>query len=123
MAFNDGVHKVGDKVWVYAFNRMGGKTGRIHSITPQLGLIVGYHGIEGLEQDLGNLSFNKIVLYKKKNGRHTSELSSNSTNLLQAKIASTYEEAVEEYNKLVKEEADFYRQKYEQVRGYLIAEE
>lgn len=122
MAFNDGLHKVGDKVWVYAFNRMGGKHGRIHSIAPQLGLVVGYHGAEGLGQDLGSLSFNKIVLYKKKNGRYTDELSSNSTNLLQAKIADTYEEAVEKYNKLVREEADFYKKKYEQVKGYLITE-
>ena len=46
--------KVGDKVWVYAFNRLGGKTGRIHSITPQLGLIVGIHGVEGLHHVLTN---------------------------------------------------------------------
>lgn len=122
MAFNDGVHKVGDKVWVYAFNRLGGKTGRIHSITPQYGLIVGYHGVEGLEQDLGSLSFNKIVLYKKKNGVYTNELSSNSTTPLQAKLEDTYEGAVLRYNELVTEEADFYKQKYEQVVGYLITE-
>lgn len=120
MAYNDGKHKVGDKVWVYAFNRMGGKSGHFHNIKPAYGLVIGYHGLQGLEQDFGNESFNNVVLYKTKKSKITDELSSKTLSILQIKFADSYEEAVEKYNKLVNKEADFYREKLEQVNSYLI---
>lgn len=117
---NDNKHKVGDKVWVYEFYRLNGHTGKFHNIKPQLGLIIGLHGLNGLQQDIGDERLKKVVLYKVKKGKITEELSTKEYDILKVKLADSYKEAVEEYNKLVNNELDFYREKLEQVEGYLI---
>lgn len=123
MAYSDGKHKVGDKVWVYEFHRLGGKEGHFHNVKPQKGLIAGVLGLSKIDKEIGNDKFAKVVIYKIKKGETTDELSSKSYDLLQVRLADSYEEAVTEYNKLINKEADFYRNKLEQVESYLIAKE
>lgn len=101
-------HKLGDNVWVYAFNRLGGKSGHFHNIKPSLAMLT------------CNGRLTSATLYKIKNGKATNELSKKEISLLNVRIADTYEEAVEKYNELIKQEADFYRSKLEQVESYLI---
>lgn len=120
MAYSVENHKVGDKVWVYAFYRLSGHEGHFHNIKPSLGIIVGRHGIDGIEQDIGSEICWNIVLYKTKKGKITDELSNKTVGLLKVLIADSYEEAIKEYNKLVNKEADFYRSKLKQVENYLI---
>lgn len=120
MICTDGKHKVGDKVWVYEFYRLSGKEGHFHNIKPSYGIIIGSHGIDGLEHDIRSDRCWNIALYKTKKGEPTDELSNKQLGMLKIRIADSYEEAVEEYNKLVNKEADFYRSKLEQVESYLI---
>lgn len=118
--YTDGKHKVGDKVWVYEFYRLSGHEGHFHNVKPQLGLIVGAGGLKDIVKDSGSDSLKKVVLYKLKKGAPTDELSKKSLGMLKIRLADSYEEAVEEYNKLVNKEADFYREKLEQVESYII---
>lgn len=120
MAYSVENHKVGDKVWVYAFYRLSGHEGHFHNIKPSYGIIVGSHGIEGIEQDIGSERCWNIALYKTKKGKVTDELSNKTISLLKVQIADSYDEAVAEYNKLVNNEVYFYRSKLEQVESYLI---
>lgn len=120
MAYSVENHKVGDKVWVYSFYRLSGHEGYFHNIKPSYGIIVGSHGIEGIEQDIGSERCWNIALYKTKKGKVTDELSNKTMSLLKVQIADSYDEAVEEYNKLVNNEVYFYRSKLEQVENYLI---
>lgn len=118
--YSDGKHKVGDKVWVYEFYRLSGHEGHFHNVKPQSGLIVGFGGLKDIEKDCGSDSLKEVVLYKTKKGQPTDELSKKSFGMLQVKLADSYEEAVEEYNKLVSKEVNFYREKLEQVESYII---
>lgn len=118
--FTDGKHEVGDKVWVYEFYRLSGHEGHFHNIKPSYGIIVGSHGINGIEQDIGSDRCWNVVLYKTRGSKPTDKLSSKQVGILKVKIADSYEEAVEEYNKLVSKEANFYREKLEQVEKYII---
>ena len=120
MAVIDGKHKVGDKVWVYEFYRLKGKEGHFHNIKPQQGLLIGLGGINKLEHDEGSERLHRIILYKTRKGKPTYELSSKELDLLKIRLADSYDEAVEEYNKLVQKEADFYRSKLEQVESYIV---
>ena len=120
MSYIDGKHIVGDKVWVYDFHRLNGHEGHFHNIKPQLGLIIGVKGLDGLHQEIESKRISKVVIYKTKKGKPTEELSIKSYELYKVRLADSYEEAVEEYNKLVAKEADFYREKLEQVENYLI---
>lgn len=123
MTYLVGKHKVGDKVWVYEFHRLSGHEGHFHNIKPSYGIIVGSHGINGIEQDIGSDRCWNVALYKIKKGKPTDELSSKQLGILKVRFADSYEEAVAEYNKLVNKEVDFYRNKLEQVESYLIAKE
>lgn len=123
MAYSDGKHKVGDKVWVYDFHRLSGHEGYFHNVKPSYGIITGSHGIDGIEHDIGSDNCWNIVLYKTKKGEVTDELSSKQLSVLKVRITDSYEEAVTEYNRLVNTEAGFYRYKLEQVESYLIAKE
>ena len=120
MAFTDGKHKVGDKVWVYEFYRLRGKEGHFHNVRPAYGILVGNTGIDGMANELGNVGIKSVILYKNKKGNPTNELSTKKIDIPKVKIADSYIEAVKEYNKLVDIEADFYRNKLEQVESYLI---
>ena len=109
MAWSDNEHKVGDKVWVYAFNHMGGKTGRLHNVPPQYGVL------EGTVHEKYS-RVNRVRLYKK----DTEELSKKDIDILSVSLAYSYEEAVEQYNRLVQKEIDFYKSKLKQVEDCLI---
>ena len=120
MAFSDGKHKVGDKIWVYEFYRLSGHEGRFHNVKPQLCLLVGLKGLSRVNEEIGSNILRRVIIYKIKKGKYTDELSSKELDLLKVRIADSYEEAVEEYNKLVQKEADFYKSKLKQVESYLI---
>lgn len=120
MLYSDGKYKVGDKIWVYEFHRLGGKEGHFHNVKPSYGIIIGSNGINGIEQDTGSDRCWNVVLYKTRGNKPTDKLSSKQVGILKVKIADSYEEAVEEYNKLVDKEANFYREKLEQVEKYFI---
>lgn len=119
--YYDNKHKVGDKVWVYEFHRLNGHEGHFHNVKPQLGLILGAKGLDRLQQEIGSERISKVVIYKTKKGKPIEELGIKSYELYKVRLADSYEEAVEEYNKLVNKELDFYKEKIiKRVESYLI---
>lgn len=105
--------KVGSTIWAFQFDRCGGKSGRLHNKAPMFGVLTGYNEKDTLIRN--------FVPYKMRNGKPTDELNTNKSIWVgKLLFADTYEEAVEQYNKLIQEEIDFYENKLEILRKCII---
>lgn len=106
-------YNIGDEVWAIYVERCSGKSGRMHNKAPMFGKFCGYSDTDTQIRD--------FVPYKVKRGKVTDELDTNKKIWIGKLIFSdTYEEAVEEYNRLLQEEIDFLENKAESLKKCII---
>lgn len=106
-------YSVGDNVWAIYVDRCGGKSGRMHNKAPMFGKLIGYSET--------STQFSYFAPYKVKRGKLTDELDTKKKIWVgKLMFSDTYEEAAEEYNRLIQEEIDFHENKVESLKKCLI---
>lgn len=98
--------KAGDEVWMYCFQRLGGKTGKFHNRPPQFGVFTS-----------SNCYFvDGFIPYKKCGGLAQSK----KERLSGLYFCDNEAEAKKHYNELVTESIHYYEEKISKLQEFLV---